>query len=85
MKPGATLSIGAPFGFTNLERTVVESFDANAAFVHGVVVEAAERDEVGGFRFAAIGPMIDVMCIDVASVRAARKAAALVAGVQDAS
>jgi len=53
--------------------------------MNGVVVEPAERDEVGGFRFAAIGPVIDVMRVDVTSVRAAREPATLVAGVQGAS
>jgi hypothetical protein len=64
---------------------VIGSFDANAAFVNGAVVEAAERHEVGRFGFAAIGPVLDVMCIDITRVRAAGEAAAFVASIQEAA
>ncbi len=47
------------------------------------MVEAAERHEVGRFRFASIGPMLDVVGVDVAGIRAAGKAATLVAGVEN--
>jgi hypothetical protein len=53
------LSTAVPFGFTNF------------TFVNGVVVEATKRHEVGRFRFAAVRPMLDVMCIDATRVRAA--------------
>ena len=66
------------------QRAVVENLDANAAFVHGAMMEAAERHEIRGFRFAAVGPVLDVMCIEVTRVRAAGKAAALVARIEDA-
>ncbi len=50
-----------------------------------VMMEAAQRHEVGRFRLAAVRPVLDMMRIDVTRVRAAGKAAAFVAGVQHAA
>ena len=48
------------------------------------MVEPTERNKVGRLRLAAIGPVLDMMRVDVARVRAAGKATALVARIQDA-
>ena len=82
MKPGNDAVDSDAVRLHESQRAVIEYFDANAAFVHGVMMEPAQRHEVGWLRLAAVGPVLDVMRIDVASVRAAGKAAALVARIQ---
>src|SRR4029079_8121835 len=67
------------------QRSIVESLDANAALVHGAMVKAAEREEIGRFGFPAVGPMLDVMGVDVASVSTAGKAATFVARIPETS
>src|SRR5262245_59608131 len=49
------------------------------------MVEAAERDEVRGFRLAAVRPVLHVMRIGVTSVGATGEAAAAIAGIECAS
>jgi len=49
------------------------------------MMKAAQRGQVGRFGLAAIRPVFDVMHVDVARVRAAGEATALVAGDQEAS
>ena len=58
---------------------VVEYMDLHLAFVNGAVMEAAQGYEIGELRFAAVRPMVNVMCVGVSSVAAAREAAALIA------
>ena len=50
-----------------------------STFMHGAMMEAAQRDEIGRLGLAAIRPVLDVVHVDVARVAAAGKAAALVA------
>lgn len=53
-----------------------------AAFVHQPVMMAAELHEVVEARLATVGPVLDVVAVDVTRAGAAREAAAAVAGVQ---
>ena len=53
--------------------------DSVAAFVHAPVVKAAQRDQVIELRFAAVGPVLDVVPIAVARAVAAREPATAVA------
>jgi len=53
--------------------------------MHGTMVKAAQRDEIGGLRFTAVGPVLDVMRVEVTRIRAAGETASFVAGVQHAS
>ena len=60
-------------------RSIVEALDAEAALMHGAVMETAQRDEVRQFRCAAIGPMVDVVAVDVSHVPASGEHTAPVA------
>ena len=64
---------------------IVETLDHHAAFVHRAVMRAAQRDEIAEPGLAALGPVMDVMAVDVFLVSAAREDAALVAGFQRAT
>ena len=54
--------------------------DPDLSLVHQAVVQAAQGHEVGEFGLPAVGPVLDVMRIDIALVGAAGEAAAAVAG-----
>jgi hypothetical protein len=60
-------------------RSVVEALDAEATLMHGAVMETAQRDEVRQFRCAALGPVVDVVAVDVSDVAASGEHTALVA------
>ena len=60
-------------------RAVVEPLDADAAFVHLAMMEAAQRDEIAELGLAAFGPVMHVMAVHVLLVRAAGEDAAFVA------
>jgi hypothetical protein len=62
---------------------VVEHLNFDAAFVDPAVMEAAEAHEIRWFRFAAMGPVLNVVRIDVTRVGTAGKAAAVVAGFEE--
>src|SRR3954463_10409551 len=64
------------------QRAIVEDLDADAAFVHRAVVKPAEGSEILQLRLTAIGPVLDVMRVEVARVRATGKAAAFIACVE---
>ena len=71
--------------FDESQRAVVEDDDANAAFMHGVMMESAQRYEVRRLGFPAAGPVLDVMRVDVACVRATWEATTLVSCIQQAA
>ena len=48
--------------------------------MHFAMMKAAEAHEVRGFRVATVGPVLDVVGVDVVGVGAAWEAAALVSG-----
>ncbi len=54
-------------------------FNAAAAVVQQRVVSTTQQHENRQRGFATVGPVIDVMAVDVASVRATRKTAGAVA------
>jgi hypothetical protein len=58
---------------------VVQPLDAEAAFMHRAVMKAAQGHQIGQIRRATLRPMMDVMAVHVALVRAAGENAALVA------
>ena len=58
---------------------VIEPFDDEPAFVHRAMMKPAERHQVRKLGLATIGPVPDVMPIDVACVSATREATAFVA------
>ena len=64
---------------------IVEDLDLHSAFMNQAMVEAAERDEIREFCFAAVGPVFDVMTVSPFRVAAAGKSAALVSRVESAS
>jgi hypothetical protein len=70
---------GVAIGFDESKRAVVEDFNSDAAFVHKMMVEATQGDEVGEFCLAAIRPVVDVMTVDIAFVAAAGEATTFVA------
>lgn len=72
---------GRTVGFDESPRAVVEALDHDAALVHLAMMEAAQRDEVRELRFATVGPVTDVMAVDITCVRAAREQAATVARI----
>ena len=53
--------------------------DAQAAFVHLPVMEAAQGRQVGQLRLAALGPVMHLVPVDVPAVRAAGEDAPFVA------
>src|SRR5688572_808403 len=55
------------------QRAVVEYLHVEAAFMHGAVMKAAQRDEVGRLGLAAVGPVFDVMHVDITRIAAAGK------------
>ena len=59
--------------------TIVQNLNTPAAFVDKAMMEAAERDEIVEFCFAAARPVFDVMAIGVAFVTATRKTAPSIA------
>ena len=61
------------------EHAVVRAREAKAAFVHEPMMEAAERDEISELRFAAVGPVFDVVPFAEARAVAAGEAATAVA------
>ena len=61
------------------QRAVVEPRDPHPALVHEVMREATQRDQVRGPGLAPVGPVRDVMRVDVAGAGTAREAAARVA------
>lgn len=56
-------------------RSVIECLNNDIALVDLPVVEAAERDEIRGLRFAPPCPVSDMMGIDIALVGAAGESA----------
>src|SRR5688572_23831100 len=64
---------------------IVEHVYFHPTFMDFSVMEAAETHEVRRLRFAALGPVLYVVSIDVSRVRAAGKATALVASFQKAT
>ncbi len=64
---------------------VVAALDPQAPFMHRAVMEAAQRDEVGQLRRTTLGPMLDVVAVDVALVGAAREHTATIARAQSAT
>lgn len=59
-------------------------FDAKAAFVQQAMVRGAEQHQVAKFGFAAVGPMLNMVAVDVTAMGAAGKAAGAVAQQQGA-
>jgi hypothetical protein len=59
--------------------------DHDLALVHQAVMQTAQGHEIGELRFAALGPVLDVMCVDVALVRAAGETTAAVAAIERAA
>ena len=68
-----------PVRLHEAKRTIVQHLNGDAALVHEAVVAPAEQDEVRGFRLTALPPVLHMMGIDEARVRAPRKAAAAIA------
>ena len=64
------------------ECAVGERLNGDAAFVHGAMMMTTQQHEVGGFRLAAVRPVLNVMGIDIARVRAPWKAATPVTSFQ---
>src|SRR3954465_2397401 len=64
-----------PVRTPELERAIARSPDREAVLVHETVVEAAEQHQVLLARRAAVGPVADVMGVEVVPTVAARKAA----------
>lgn len=64
--------------FQEANRAVVQYMYLDFALVHRTVVEPAERHEIRQLRLAAVSPVMNVMCIDVARIAAAWKAATFV-------
>jgi len=62
--------------------TVGEGLDGDLAFMNQAVMPSAKRHEIGELGFAAVSPVLDMMCIYVAAMRAAGKTAAGVPRVQ---
>ena len=46
------------------------------------VMQAAQGHEIGEFGFPAVGPVLDVVCIDVTLMRATRESTTAVTGVE---
>ena len=61
---------------------LVAHLDAVAAFVDQAVVMATEEDEIVHFRFSTIGPMLDMVGVNVLVGSAAGKTAAVIAALQ---
>src|SRR3984957_10329020 len=59
--------------------------DRDLALVNQAVVQAAQGDEIGEFGLSAVGPVLDVVRIDVALMSAAGETAAAVAGIERAA
>ena len=57
-------------------------FNSAAAFVQHCVVCTAQQHEIRQRSFAAVGPVLDVMTVDVAAVRATGKPARTIAQPQ---
>ncbi len=58
------------------DRAIVECEDDDVAFVDLSMMMAAQTNEIREFCFAAVSPMLYMMAIEIASVRAAWEAAA---------
>jgi hypothetical protein len=56
---------------------VVTALDPEAALVHGAVVKSAERHEIRELGLPSIGPVLDVVPVDIAGMGAAGENAAL--------
>lgn len=62
---------GLTIGFDEPDCAIVEYEHDDVAFVDLSMVEATDAYEIGELRFAAVGPMFNVMAVEIASVRAA--------------
>ena len=71
-----------PIWLHEAERAIVQHLNGDATLVHEAVVAPAEQDEIRGLRLAALRPVLHMMGIDEARVRAPRKAAAAIARLQ---
>ncbi len=54
-------------------------FDPAAAFVQQRMVGTAQQHEISQRRFVAVGPVLDMMTVDVTAVRASGKPARAIA------
>ena len=77
--PGAQAKSDSPCLFVNRHAPSSQRTDLQAPFVHRAVMEPAQRDQVRELRLAAVGPMLDVMPVDVPFVAAPGENAAFVA------
>jgi len=60
-------------------RAIVQPLDDDPTLVHRPVMRTAQRHEIRQLGLAALGPVLDVVPVDVALVRAAGEHTALVA------
>ena len=60
----------------------IVSFDPAAAFVQQRMVSTTQQHEIRQRCFATVGPMLDVMTVDVTAVRATGKPARTIAQPQ---
>jgi hypothetical protein len=67
------------------ECAVIENLHDDPALMHLAMVVAAELDEIGDLGFSSFRPVVDVMGIHVARVRATRESAAAIACVERAA
>ena len=61
---------------------IVEALDGDTAFLNQTMMEAAEGEQVCCFRLSPVGPVMDVVGIDVFDVRAAGETATFVPGLE---
>jgi len=62
--------------------TIIQDLDLNPSFMHAVMMPATQAQKIGRLGLAAVGPVVDVVCVHVALIAAAGEAAALITGVQ---
>ena len=63
-------------GCDEADGAVVECLDHDVSFMHLTMVEFAQGQKVREFSLAAVRPVLDVVAVEIPSVRTAREAAA---------
>ena len=71
--------------FDETHGAIIQDLHDHPALVDLAVMESAHLDEVGQLGLAALGPMVDVVGVNIVRVRAAGKSAAAIARVQRAA
>jgi hypothetical protein len=75
----------ASIGSDKAQCAVIESLRHDSAFMHLTAMKAAQLNQIAQLSLPSLAPVMGVVCIPVACVRAPREAAAVIARIQRAT